>query len=276
MLSMLRRMELNPSKYSYRTYVVSSGDSFSAAKAVEFEKSLHGDTDAAFRLQDAPLQSSLSLMSGSVPFMDSPPLIEGPSMNSAPPSMPPPLMGSPPPLMNSPPPLMGPQPLMGAPAPMQEIPKESYSIVTVPRARRVHQPFWTAPHSTLECLWACIRVLCGRYPDQKPLPLSFSVYPDLILTNGPATGFCMIIAAKVIRFCCLLANKKKNGEKPSVEDVRLRTIFVESWARVTTLSLSGKLLLPFVDRFLVQWPALQGKGAFWGVKKTEYVGALVD
>lgn len=273
---MLRRMELNPSKYSYRTYVVSSGDSFSAAKAVEFEKSLHGDTDAAFRLQDAPLQSSLSLMSGSVPFMDSPPLIEGPSMNSAPPSMPPPLMGSPPPLMNSPPPLMGPQPLMGAPAPMQEIPKESYSIVTVPRARRVHQPFWTAPHSTLECLWACIRVLCGRYPDQKPLPLSFSVYPDLILTNGPATGFCMIIAAKVIRFCCLLANKKKNGEKPSVEDVRLRTIFVESWARVTTLSLSGKLLLPFVDRFLVQWPALQGKGAFWGVKKTEYVGALVD
>lgn len=34
---MLRRMKLDPSTYTYRTYVVSSGDNFSAARAVEFE-----------------------------------------------------------------------------------------------------------------------------------------------------------------------------------------------------------------------------------------------
>ncbi|OJJ89578.1 glycosyltransferase family protein, partial [Aspergillus glaucus CBS 516.65] len=200
MFSMLRRMQLNTSRYSYRTYVVSSGDDFSAAKAIEFEKSLQGEEDDT-----------------------------------------------------------------------------SYTIVTVPRARRVHQFFLTAPLSTLQCFWACVRVLCGRYPDQKPLPLCYSSYPDLILTNGPATAVCVILAAKFLRLFSRYAMKeKKQGDKPTVQDIRLRTIFVESWARVTTLSLSGKLLLPFVDRFLVQWPALGGKAAWWSTRKTEYAGALVD
>lgn len=206
---MLRRMQLDPDKYSYRTYVVSSGDSFSAAKAAEFENSLQDQEDEGF------------------PFFQP----KGPL---------------------------------------------SYTIVTVPRARRVHQSYLSALISTLQCFWACVRVLCGRYPDQKPLPLSFSPYPDLILTNGPATAVCVILAARFLRLCRLLATRKRKGEKPAVRDIQLRTIFVESWARVTTLSLSGKLLLPFVDRFLVQWPALEGKGAWIRMKKTEYVGALVD
>ncbi|KAF9507999.1 glycosyltransferase family 1 protein [Hydnum rufescens UP504] len=40
-----------------------------------------------------------------------------------------------------------------------------------------------------------------------------------------------------------------------------RLIYVESFARVKKLSLSGKLLRPFVDRFLSQWPApIQDRG----------------
>ena len=150
---MLRRMQLNTSKYSYRTYVVSSGDDFSAAKAIEFEKSLQGG-------EDVPFPQGVSL-----------------------PGAPPPLLGGPPPLMDGPPPLMGAPPLQ--PATPQGVPSQDapYTIVTVPRARRVHQSFLTAPLSTLQCFWACVRVLCGRYPDQKPLPLNYSPYPDLILTN---------------------------------------------------------------------------------------------
>lgn len=60
------------------------------------------------------------------------------------------------------------------------------------------------------------------------------------------------------------------------DEFRLRTVFVESWARVRTISLSGKILLPFADRFLVQWPALDGKKAWWGAKKAEYVPGLMD
>ena len=43
---------------------------------------------------------------------------------------------------------------------------------------------------------------------------------------------------------------------------------VRSFARVKTLSLSGKLLLRVVDRFLVQWEELEGAGGraeYWGI-----------
>ena len=58
-------------------------------------------------------------------------------------------------------------------------------------------------------------------------------------------------------------------------------IFVESFARVNTLSLTGKLLLPIANRFIVQWKeALDveflGKnkrlGSYWNC---EYVGIVI-
>ena len=36
----------------------------------------------------------------------------------------------------------------------------------------------------------------------------------------------------------------------------IRTIYIESLARIETLSLSGKLVYPWVHRFFVQWPDL--------------------
>jgi beta-1,4-N-acetylglucosaminyltransferase len=47
-------------------------------------------------------------------------------------------------------------------------------------------------------------------------------------------------------------------------------IYVESLARVKSLSLSGKLLLRVVDRFVVQWPELTALHP-----KIEYYGLLV-
>ena len=40
-----------------------------------------------------------------------------------------------------------------------------------------------------------------------------------------------------------------------------RIIYVESFARVTSLSLSAKLLRPFVDTFVVQWPQVANGGS---------------
>lgn len=212
MFSMLRRMRLDPSIYTFRTYVVSSGDNFSASKAVEFE---------------AGLAEQQRIDGGETKPV-------GRDSSSA-----------------------------------------SYDIVTVPRARRVHQSYLTAPLSTLQCLWACMLILRGRHRDQKALRTTngLSPYPDLIITNGPATAVCVILAAKLLRlysFCLSIASTEQTGR------YHLRTIFVESWARVTTLSLSGKLLLPLVDRFLVQWPKLEGRQAWKGMRKTEYVGTIVD
>ncbi|KAE8350040.1 glycosyltransferase family protein [Aspergillus coremiiformis] len=213
MFSMLRRMKLDASKYTYRTYVVSSGDNFSARKAIEFETTY---------LNQAQKANTTDRTSA-----------------------------------------------------------ESYTIVTVPRARRVHQSYLTAPFSTLRSFWACLLVLRGRYADQKPLSSMVSPYPDAILTNGPATAVCVILAARLLRLYNFIggffsSRKVSRAEGLTPTDYQLRTIFIESWARVTTLSLSGKILLPFADRFLVQWPALEGKKAWKGMRKTEYVGMLVD
>ncbi|KAJ5514785.1 hypothetical protein N7463_004337 [Penicillium fimorum] len=207
MLYMLERMKFDPQIYTYRTYLVSSGDNFSADKAKDFE---------AQHIQN----------------------FQGHNHNN------------------------------------------NYTIVTVPRARRVHQSYLTAPFSTLQCFWACLNVLRGLHPDQK-LPKEYSSpYPDLILTNGPATAVCVVAGAKLIRFFQCLAKCTTLGlgqRKISAfaSAPKLRTIYIESWARVSSLSTSGVLLLPLADRFLVQWPAQAGRRAWWGMKKTQYAGWLV-
>jgi UDP-N-acetylglucosamine:LPS N-acetylglucosamine transferase len=38
--------------------------------------------------------------------------------------------------------------------------------------------------------------------------------------------------------------------------LKIKTIYIESWSRVENLSLSGRLILPIADEFLVQWPSL--------------------
>jgi beta-1,4-N-acetylglucosaminyltransferase len=77
--------------------------------------------------------------------------------------------------------------------------------------------------------------------------------PDLILTNGPATGVIVVIASLVVRYFGL----QRGGQ--------MRTVFVESWARVKTLSISGNILLylALTDRFFVQWEALKGGRKEW-------------
>lgn len=207
MLYMLERMNFDPQIYTYRTYLVSSGDNFSADKAKEFE---------AQHVQNP----------------------QGHTHNN------------------------------------------NYTIVTVPRARRVHQSYLTAPFSTLQCFWACLNVLRGLHPDQK-LPKEYiSLYPDLILTNGPATAVCVVAGAKLIRFFLFLAKCTAlclglRTLSSFTSAPKLRTIYIESWARVSSLSTSGVLLLPLADRFLVQWPAQAGRRAWWGMKRTKYAGWLV-
>lgn len=122
---------------------------------------------------------------------------------------------------------------------------ESYTIRTVPRAREIHQSLLSAPVSCLNCLWACVGILTERG------------CPDIILCNGPATATILVFTSVLLRFLNLRGCETEG---------KMRTVYVESWARVKRLSLSGKLLEWVVDRFLVQWPQLVGgKREFGGV-----------
>lgn len=131
----------------------------------------------------------------------------------------------------------------------------TYNIDIVPRARRIHQSLLTTPLSSLLCLWSCINLL--RKPALSNQRLT---YPDVIITNGPGTGVVVVLASYIVRF---LGARNTEG--------KMRTVYVESWARVKRLSLSGKILFPVVNRFIVQWNALaKATGS-----KAEYLGVLV-
>ncbi|KAF8070498.1 glycosyltransferase family 1 protein [Lyophyllum atratum] len=126
-----------------------------------------------------------------------------------------------------------------------------YSFLTIPRARQVHQSLVTTPPTALFSLVTCIYYVMFAPFFRKGRP----VFADVLLVNGPGTCFILCIGVYVNKFLGLPASQ---------------IIYVESFARAQSLSISGRLLRPLVDRFLVQWPQLlQDK------RRGEYHGWLV-
>jgi len=108
-------------------------------------------------------------------------------------------------------------------------------ILSIPRARNVHQSLMTTPFSSLLAL-----LLCTYHLTLRPLLYFRSPkFADVLILNGPGTCFLLCIAVYINKFLGLQA--------PSI-------IYVETFARVRSLSLSGKLIRPFADRFVTQWP----------------------
>lgn len=177
MFAMLKGLDC--SRYTHRSYVVSSGDAFSAGKAKEFEDDM---------AQGVNKDTGKDAGSG------------------------------------------------------------SWDVSVVPRARNIHQSVLTAPLSCARCLLACFAVLQRPSASSSSSPTRASAkrfYPTLIVSNGPATGVMIVLASIMLRF---FGFPGANGT--------MRTIYVESFARVKRLSLSGKMLLGTVDRFVVQWQGL--------------------
>jgi beta-1,4-N-acetylglucosaminyltransferase len=137
-----------------------------------------------------------------------------------------------------------------------------YNISVLPRARAIHQSLLTTPISCLYTLLSTFGPLLGAARSEAPAtPYEAAAHdlPDLIITNGPATGVIVVLGALMLKFF---------GVRGCGARGKLKTMYVESFARVSRLSLSGRLLVGCVDRFLVQWEELEGKGGraeFWGV-----------
>ncbi|KAF2745656.1 glycosyltransferase family 1 protein [Sporormia fimetaria CBS 119925] len=211
MLDLLR--DLDTRKYTYRTYVISSGDAFSARRAAEFERALEGKERVRRKAAgvrdknsrgDVGTQTTQGDGDGSTNEKD-----------------------------------------------IKDTGPPNYIIHTLPRARRIHQSLLTTPLTALYALLSTLRLLLSRTTPP----------PDLIITNGPATGVIVVFAALILRFFNLRSVDAQG---------RCKTIYVESFARVTKLSLSGKCLVKVVDRFLVQWKELEGVGG-----RGEFCGVLV-
>lgn len=116
----------------------------------------------------------------------------------------------------------------------------TYDVCVATRARRVHQSLLTTPISVLRSIFDIFPILLAR-PAQigadSPLDL-----PDVIFTNGPGTGFFVGLVAHLLKIFYLVPEHK------------MQVLFIESWARVSSLSLTGKLFYHtgIADMFLVQ------------------------
>ena len=74
--------------------------------------------------------------------------------------------------------------------------------------------------------------------------------PDMVVSTGTEIAIPAFIISKFLK---------------------INTIFIESWCRVKTKSATGRILYPFSDLFLVQWPELLEK---YG-KKAKYRGVVI-
>lgn len=81
--------------------------------------------------------------------------------------------------------------------------------------------------------------------------------PELLLSNGPGTAVPLFLAAHLSNFLARL-HVRRSSTSSAVSN-QCRMLFVESFARVKSLSLTGQMLyaMDMFDRFVVQWPALE-------------------
>jgi len=73
--------------------------------------------------------------------------------------------------------------------------------------------------------------------------------PNVILSTGAGVAVPFIIIGRLLK---------------------IKSIYIESITRIRKISLSGYLVYPFVDKFLVQWPELAAR-----YKKAEYHGRVL-
>lgn len=99
-----------------------------------------------------------------------------------------------------------------------------------------HRKEWKYPITFLRNTWRSWRYL--RY-----------LRPDIVISTGAHSTVMTLVFAKLLG---------------------IRTLYIESFARVKSQSLTGKLVYPFVDVYYVQHPLLTQKKK----KKIRYVGEV--
>lgn len=121
--------------------------------------------------------------------------------------------------------------------------QNDYEIFRVKRSRHVGQSYLTSVFTTIQSIWQCI-------------PLVYRLQPDLVLCNGPGTCVPICLIAFMLKVVAAL-------------DIQCKIVFIESYCRVKSLSLSGRILFWIADCFVVQWPQLVNSAP-----KSRYFGRL--
>ncbi|KAH6999682.1 oligosaccharide biosynthesis protein Alg14 like-domain-containing protein [Ilyonectria destructans] len=122
----------------------------------------------------------------------------------------------------------------------------TWDSCVVTRARGVHQPLWSTPSTALLSILDIFPVLWTPPVNKVGARLC---YPTHIFSNGPATGFFVGLAVHLLKMFYY------------VPEDTMQFVYIESWARISTLSLTGKLFhyTGLADIFLVQHEEVAAK-----------------
>jgi len=122
----------------------------------------------------------------------------------------------------------------------------SYHVERIPRIRAVGESVF---HAVLRIP---MTFLSG-------VRIASACAPDVILVNGPGTCLPLVFASVVLQILFITP--------------RAVLIFVESFCRVKTISLTGRLLYVPSDLFLLQWPRTGEIELRY--PKAKYIGVLI-
>lgn len=105
-----------------------------------------------------------------------------------------------------------------------------YKFIKIFRSRNVGQSYFSSVFTTLQAIMFSI-------------PMIYREKPDLVMCNGPGTCVPICLIAFLFRVVCINTN--------------CRIVFVESFCRIKSLSLTGRILIWFADLFVVHWQEQQ-------------------
>lgn len=124
---------------------------------------------------------------------------------------------------------------------LDEYKKTHFHFITIYRARNVGQSFISSIPTTIYSLLQSVFIL-------------IKYRPNMIVSNGPGVSFPLMFIGYIFRILLILAEFK--------------ILFIESYCRTKSISLCGKMIEPFSDRFIVLWESLKSK-------KREYLGKIL-
>uniref|UniRef100_A0A7S3NB93 UDP-N-acetylglucosamine transferase subunit ALG14 n=1 Tax=Euplotes harpa TaxID=151035 RepID=A0A7S3NB93_9SPIT len=107
----------------------------------------------------------------------------------------------------------------------------SYAVIF--RSRRVHQSYFTSIFTTIIAMFSSLK-------------LFLRTWPDIIISNGPGTALPLLYIGAW--FSRALQWKPK-----------IKLLYIESICRISSLSLTGKLMYFVADRLYVHWKDLAVK-----------------
>lgn len=119
--------------------------------------------------------------------------------------------------------------------------KTHFHFIKIYRARNVGQSFISSIPTTIYSLLQSVFVLIKNRP-------------SMIVSNGPGVAFPLMMGGYILKFLMIL--------------VEFKILFIESYCRTKSISLCGKMIEPFCDRFVVLWEGLKSN-------KREYLGKIL-